>query len=396
LSLRQLTILVAAGAALCVPAASARAATFSNGAQITINDQSASTPYPSAVAVSGVIGTVTKVTATLNGFHHQCPSDLDMLLVGPHGRDTILMSDTGGCPEPATGPPPIQMTFDDAGPPVPCQDNVPLPAGSYAPTDGSTPGLECSSAPTTPDVFNPPAPPGPYPAGLATFNGVDPNGTWSLYSVDQFAGDDGAIDGGWTLNLTIAPGALTSAPTISGRADVGRTLSATSGALGNGAAASYQWSRCSVAGRSCSAIAGATGSTYKLARADRGHRLVVTETGVTSGGNSAPFASKPTSAVGPAVLSSAGTKKSQNVVRQKGLVVSIKSNIGGTLTATAKAKGARFKTAKKRLRVGRKTTVKLKLSKNGLGSVAGKAKLTLTVRDASGGKAVKRLTIRLR
>jgi len=64
----------------------------------------------------------------------------------------------------------------------------------------------------------------------------------------------------------------------------------------------------------------------------------------------------------------------------------------------------RFKTAKKRLRAGRKTTVKLKLSKSGLRSISGvlargkklEAKLTLTVRDVNHGKSVRKLTIRLR
>lgn len=397
--LRRLSILAAAGIALCVPAASARAALFTDGAPIALNDAAPSTPYPSAVGVSGVVGTVVKVTATLHGFHHQCPTDVDMLLVGPQGQQTILMSDTGGCQEPPTGPSPVDLTFDDAAPPMVCQDNAPLPAGTYAPTNDSTPGLECSSDPATPDVFNAPAPPGPYPIGLATFNGVDPNGTWNLYSTDQFAGDDGAIDGGWTLDLTVAPGTLSTPPSITGRAEVGKTLTAVSGTLGNGAVPSYQWSRCTVSGKRCAPIARATQITYKLRRGDRGHRLAVIETGATSGGNSTPVASKPTKAVGPAVISSSGTKKSQNVAKQKGLRASIKSNIGGSLTATARAKGVRFKTVKKRLRVGKRTTVKLKLSKRGLRSISGKklkAKLTLTIRDASGGKSVKRLTIRLR
>src|SRR5204862_6012908 len=116
-------------------------------------------------------------------------------------------------------------------------------------------------------------------------------------------------------------------------------------------------------GTGCSCSDDASEATYTQGNADITDTLFLTETGVTSGGNSAPLASKPTAAVGPAVLSSSGTKKSQDVLKQKGLVASIKSNIGGSLTATATvsvpngAKVARFKTAKKTLRAGKKTKV---------------------------------------
>jgi len=68
------------------------------------------------------------------------------------------------------------------------------------------------------------------------------------------------------------------------------------------------------------------------------------------------------------------------------------------------AKVVRFKTAKKKLRAGKKATVKLKLSKSGLNAISGalgsgkklKAKLTLTVKDAGGGKSTKKVTVRLK
>lgn len=42
------------------------------------------------------------------------------------------------------------------------------------------------------------------PADLAVFNGTNPNGTWSLYVVDDFGGlDGGDIGAGWTLLLTV-------------------------------------------------------------------------------------------------------------------------------------------------------------------------------------------------
>ena len=415
---RPTGLLWCAAAASLTLAASAHAVTFSNAAPIAISDASptqvpsASTPYPAAIAVSGVVGPVTQVTATLHGFAHTCPTDVDVLLVGPHGQESILMSDAGDCTGNSRDP--VDLTFQDGATPMPCLE-APSPAtlagGTYAPTDTneSNPSA-CSSAGADPDVFDPPAPQGPWPIGLGAFNGVDPNGAWSLYTMDQYTNDSGSINGGWTLNLTIAPGTLTTAPSINGSPDVGKTLAAVSGTLGNGAAASYQWSRCAASGTGCSPIVGPTQGTYKPVGADRGHALIVTEMGVTSGGNSAPLASKPTRPVGPAVLSSAGTKRSQHVLTQHGLIASIKSNIGGSLTATATvgvpsaAKTVRFETARKRLSAGKKATVKLKLSNSGLAGVRSalasgkrlKAKLTLTVKDAGGGKATKRLTVRLR
>jgi hypothetical protein len=97
-------------------------------------------------------------------------------------------------------------------------------------------------------------------------------------------------------------------------------------------------------------------------------------------------------------------------VKQKGLLASIKSNIGGTLSASATvsvpngAKTVRFKTARKNLKAGKKTTVKLKLSKSGLNAITGalargkklKAKLTLVVKDAGGAKSTKKLSVRLK
>ena len=41
------------------------------------------------------------------------------------------------------------------------------------------------------------------PADFDAFNGINPNGDWSLYVVDDSHGDSGSILGGWTLVLTV-------------------------------------------------------------------------------------------------------------------------------------------------------------------------------------------------
>jgi hypothetical protein len=196
-------------AGMTLAAAPAQAAqTFSNSDSITINDSPGgmaqqATPYPSQLTVSGVNGTVTGVTATLHGFHHSCPQDVDLLLVGPRGDNSLLMSDAGDCTSDTTRSP-IDLTFaDDASALVPCMaDGTELPAGTYRPAD--YPDHDCATEnPDFSDSFPDPAPAGTWlPTSLADFAGKDPNGTWSLYVVDDQNGDDGAIDGGWSLAIT--------------------------------------------------------------------------------------------------------------------------------------------------------------------------------------------------
>ena len=151
-------------------------------------------PYPSNINIAGVVGTVTKVTVSVTGFSHTFPGDVDMLLVGPGGQKFIVMSDSGGGTDVVN----LNMTFDDTAATL-------LPAtlvsGTFRPTNIGTG-----------DLFPAPAPSAPYQspatAGAATFasvfNGLNPNGTWSLYVVDDAGVDTGSISGGWSLSITTA------------------------------------------------------------------------------------------------------------------------------------------------------------------------------------------------
>lgn len=145
------------------------------------------TPYPSTITVSGVTGTVTKVTVTLRHFAHAFPADVDMLLVGPGGQNSVLMSDAGGS-FPVSN---VTLTFDDAQPGIPPAS--PLSSGSFGPRDFGS---------SSSDLYPPPAPSGPYMASLSVFNSVNPNGVWRLYIVDDIDGDVGSIDDGWSITLT--------------------------------------------------------------------------------------------------------------------------------------------------------------------------------------------------
>ncbi len=142
-------------------------------------------PYPSNINVAGAIGQISKVTVSLNNYNHTFPDDIDVLLVSPAGQKVILMSDAGGSTD-AVG---VNLTFDDAAA-TGIPDGGPVASGTFKPTEFSGG-----------DIYNAPAPAGPYSTTLAAFNGVSPNGTWSLYIMDDAGGDVGNFNGGWELNI---------------------------------------------------------------------------------------------------------------------------------------------------------------------------------------------------
>lgn len=87
----------------------------------------------------------------------------------------------------------------------------------------------------------------------------------------------------------------TTAPAISGSAQEGSTLTASSGSWSGTTPITftYAWERCDSGGSSCSAISSATSQTYTVASADVGHtlRVSVTATNSTGTGNALSDAS---------------------------------------------------------------------------------------------------------
>jgi uncharacterized repeat protein (TIGR01451 family) len=160
-----------------------------NASSITIPDHGIATPYPATIAVSNLIGVVTKATVTLNGLSHSYPHDVSALLVSPAGGNVLLMSHTGGGHSLTN---PITLSFDDAA------------TNALPNTDALTTGTYRPSAYPGTVAFPSPAPAGPYGSLLAAVDGRDPNGTWSLYVLDDTPGDAGFIAGGWSLGLTTA------------------------------------------------------------------------------------------------------------------------------------------------------------------------------------------------
>ncbi|MEO7299236.1 MAG: hypothetical protein ABI042_11750 [Verrucomicrobiota bacterium] len=81
----------------------ALAASFTNATTMTIADAICSgasgkaSLYPSPIIVSGLSGTVTKITVTLFGMTHAFQGDYEVMLVGPGGgsQNLEILSDAG-------------------------------------------------------------------------------------------------------------------------------------------------------------------------------------------------------------------------------------------------------------------------------------------------------------
>ncbi|MFL5912917.1 MAG: LamG-like jellyroll fold domain-containing protein, partial [Gaiellaceae bacterium] len=99
-----------------------------------------------------------------------------------------------------------------------------------------------------------------------------------------------------TSAVAAQPPANTAAPTISGTATDGQTLTASPGTWTGNPTYAYQWQDCGTAGNNCSDIPNATGQTYTLASSDVGHTIRVNVTGTNSGG-SVTAGSQPTAVV---------------------------------------------------------------------------------------------------
>ena len=182
---------------------------FANNGGITIVDANVASPYPSRIFVTGLGGTITKVTVSLNGLTTTAPDHFDLLLVGPGGQKFQFMGDAGGT-NAISG---VNLTLDDAAA-SPLPDSTVLTSGTFRPT----------SYAGDPDVFPAPAPAGPYnpaaPEGAGTFalfNGINPNGTWTLYAVEDQGNGGNTTLTGWSVTFTLAPAATTTS--VSSSAD---------------------------------------------------------------------------------------------------------------------------------------------------------------------------------
>ncbi len=194
--------------------------TFCNTGPIGVPASGPAQPYPSNITVSGLTGTLSKVTAALNGVSHAVPVDLDILLAGPvAGMNLVLLSDAGGTSA-VTG---RNVVLDDA---AAASVPAPLTSGTFRPTDDDSDGA---------DLFPAPAPIPTTATGLATFNGSAPNGTWSLWVIDDATGDAGSISGGWCVTLTTTAPTTTTVTATPNPSTFGQPVTVTAAVASGGA-----------------------------------------------------------------------------------------------------------------------------------------------------------------
>jgi large repetitive protein len=173
---------------------------FSNTNAISIidsgNPPTVADLYPSTISVTGLDGqNISHLTITLSGFSHSFPSDLDIVLAGPGGQLSMLMSEVGGNTRlPVSN---LTLTLDDSA-----ADSLPIDStlisGTFRPT---------RQFPTLSFELPSPAPAGSSsaPAALSIFDGTDPDGNWTLFAVDESSPDSGTISLGWSMDIATVP-----------------------------------------------------------------------------------------------------------------------------------------------------------------------------------------------
>lgn len=154
---------------------------------IIIPDSGPASVYPIQIPVAGIATPLLSVRVQVFGLSHTWPDDIDMLLVGPDGRQLIVQSDVGG------GTDALNLSYviaDEGATPLP--DDGPLVAGTFRPTNiGPT---ENFPAPAPAAPYTSPAPSGTSTLGGAFAGGLA-NGTWNLYVMDDTAADPGSLAG---------------------------------------------------------------------------------------------------------------------------------------------------------------------------------------------------------
>jgi subtilisin-like proprotein convertase family protein len=167
---------------------------LSNNTAVTLlDDAQPPANYPSTIDVSTPKTMVQSISIVVN-LTHNFPDDVDILLVGPTGQKSWILSDCFGDTD-LSG----QALFLQIGNPAAPDSTVALPLATtlHAPTNFDNGGDD--------DTFYagpaPVAPPGPYAADLSVFIGTNPNGTWRLYAKDDLGNAVGGVLNGWILSI---------------------------------------------------------------------------------------------------------------------------------------------------------------------------------------------------
>lgn len=155
------------------------------------------TSYPRTVTVNSN-ELVTDVNVAVNGMTHSHPDDIDMLMVGPSGSSTVLMSDACGSYNVTNyfwrWDDEASATMADSGATNVCS------GFNYRPTNHGTG-----------DTWPAPAPPGGS-SSLSVHDLLPAGGAWTFFIVDDTGGDAGFLINPPTIELTTRPRAATRLP----------------------------------------------------------------------------------------------------------------------------------------------------------------------------------------
>ena len=207
---RNVILGVVAGAFAALAAApAAGAATFSNPTPITTSGviQGLGSPYPSPVAVSGVPGKVSSVGVTVRGLTTNGVRALELALVAPDGTAVEVMRRVGDAATPVAN---VTYRVEDSA-------LGQFPATGGPPTASYKPTNYAKAPPPAPDdpfgsacpigtLYNPGPAAGSAPGTMAVFNGLEPNGTWSLCVINTLDGYAAQFAAGWSLDVAGATG----------------------------------------------------------------------------------------------------------------------------------------------------------------------------------------------
>jgi hypothetical protein len=243
-------------------------------------------------------------------------------------------------------------------------------------------------------------------------------------SAEALIFDDGVFHGCTDYGLMFGSDApfATGRPQLGASATVGVPLTTTDGAWGSAPAFSYAWLRCDAGGGACAPIAGAGGAAYTPVAEDLGHtvrsRVTATQGGRSASSDSAPSALVGVAAGGPggpggpgaggpgggdttapkAKLGLARTTL-QKVVKSGRIPVTVICDEACSLTLRAdvtrklgkRLGGVKIAGGKGTLNAGRKTTLKLKLTRKARKALRRQKSVAFTLKatatDAAGNGA---------
>ena len=180
-----------------------------------------------------------------------------------------------------------------------------------------------------------------FAAGTRTFSGTPQTADVGTVSVKVTASDGNGGSGSDDFDITVSAAAnnlATGAPTITGMAQVGQTLTAGTTAIMDAdgltsVSYTYQWIRVATDNTETN-ISGATASTYTLVAADQGKTIKVKVSFTDDASNAETLTSAATAAVAAAVPNNPPAFSADTAARSVAENTAAGQNVGAALTAT--------------------------------------------------------------